>query len=175
MYYVIDKIHVINPIKTTSIMVNEVRDKANASAMRRAMMANTTDDCHILLRGSARQQRTTLMLRDVRYIIEAHFELEDNPKGLNPDKVQSLIGKRSLAGACYNQPYFGLRENVAHFRQYEGKVVVPEEARITKDLGLMFHSYDYTDPQDPKPMFFQAKLVDGTITIPPVDSEEVFK
>lgn len=172
--YVIDKIHVVNPIKTTSIMRNEIRDKTSATLIKRAMARGTTQGCYIVTSGAVRQQRTTLMLKDVRYIIEAHFELEKNVKGIDADKVQSLLGQRSLKGAYHHQPYLGCREFTANFRQYEGEVVLPPEARITKDLGYMFLDYDYSDPKSPNPMFFRAEMVDGTITVPRVDSGEVY-
>ncbi len=169
--YVIDKIHVLNPIKTISVMRNEVRDKASISQIKKAMRAGTTNGCCIVTNGSMRQQRSTLMLKDVRYIIEAHFELASSKKG-DESKVMGILGERSLKGAYYNQPYMGCKEFVAHFRQHQGEVVIPEEARMTKDLGYMFHSYDYSGPE-PKPRFFRAMMNEGTIIVPTIDSGEV--
>ena len=171
--YVIDKIHVLNPIKTESLMRNEVREKASISQLQRAMKAGTTNGCCIVTQGNMRQQRSSLVLKDVRYVIEAHFELS-NAKANDESKVMGILGERSLKGACYNQPYMGCREFVAKFRQYQGDVVIPDDAKITKDLGYMFHSYDYSDPSNPKPRFFRAILNEGTITVPSVDSGEVY-
>ena len=70
MRYTIDRIHVLNPIRFTNVRRNEVKSKALASTMRTAATGggklpyiNTKDDI---------QQRASLILIDVRYVIEAH-------------------------------------------------------------------------------------------------------
>jgi CRISPR-associated protein Cas5d len=39
----------------------------------------------------------------------------------------------------------------------------------------MLYDLDYTDPQDPKPAFFRAKLVEGVLIVPDWESEEVHR
>ena len=75
MRYTIDRIHVLNPIRFTNVRRNEVKSKALASSIRSVMThggelpyINTKEDI---------QQRASLILTDVRYVIEAHFELTE--------------------------------------------------------------------------------------------------
>lgn len=61
-------------------------------------------------------QRAALMLRDVHYVIEAHFTMTDqaNPSD-NSGKFQDIVKRRLRKGQCYSQPYLGCRECTAHF------------------------------------------------------------
>ena len=68
----------LNPIRFTNVRRNEVKSKALASSIRSVMThggelpyINTKEDI---------QQRASLILTDVRYVIEAHFELTDRAK-----------------------------------------------------------------------------------------------
>src|SRR5207244_827768 len=79
MRWVIDRIHVLNPIRFANIRRNEVA--AQSSAGHKIPLANV----HKAMRGEPaelhvfieekRQQRASLVLRDVSYVIEAHCEL----------------------------------------------------------------------------------------------------
>src|SRR5580704_10522084 len=65
--WVVDEIHVLNPIKWMSIRRNEVAGKASPG--------------NPIYIEDQRQQRSTLLLRNVRYGIVAHFEvLPHNPE-----------------------------------------------------------------------------------------------
>ena len=41
-----------------------------------------------------------------------------------------------------------------------------------RDLGWMLYDHDYTDPTDPKPLFFRAKMDHGVIVIPDCNNRE---
>lgn len=73
--WIVDRIHVLNPIRFTNIRRNEVGTKA-AAPSRAAMNGDTiaTPGIHI---EENRQQRAATLLRDVSYVIEAHFEILD--------------------------------------------------------------------------------------------------
>jgi CRISPR-associated protein Cas5d len=45
----------------------------------------------------------------------------------------------------------------------------------TRELGWMLYDMDYSIPNNIKPMFFRAKMVNGVIEIPDENSEEVRK
>ena len=163
----------LNPIRFTNVRRNEVKSKALASTMRTAIanggelpFINTKDDI---------QQRASLILTDVRYVIEAHFELTDKatPED-NPGKFKDIIRRRLDRGQCYSTPYFGTREFPAHFKAYEGSM--PPEGHYSgegeRDLGLMLYDMDYADPQNITPMFFRAVMRDGVID---VAGSEVFR
>ncbi len=69
----VDKIHVLNPIATTSVRRNELLSKIPKSNMLQAY--NGGD---VKLYNSSRDdiiQRASVILRDVCYVIEAHFEM----------------------------------------------------------------------------------------------------
>src|SRR5690606_33667805 len=70
--WVIDRVQVINPIRYASIRRNEVGKKIPAGAARAAMSAGR--GALGLYIEEERQQRAALILRDVSYVIGAHFE-----------------------------------------------------------------------------------------------------
>ena len=120
------------------------------------------------------QQRAALLLRDVRYVIEAHFEMTEKASaGDNPGKFQDIVKRRIQKGQFYHQPCFGCREFPAQFRLCEELPPCPEELKGERDLGWMLYDMDYSDPEDIRPRFFRAKLEDGVLNVPPWDSEEV--
>mgnify|MGYP000335053856 CR=1 FL=1 len=103
MRYTIDRIHVLNPIRFTNVRRNEVKSKALASTMRTAATGggklpyiNTKDDI---------QQRASLILIDVRYVIEAHFDLTDKATpDDNAGKFKDIIRRRLERGSATRCP-----------------------------------------------------------------------
>ena len=172
MRWYIDRIHVCNPIRFTNLRRNEVKSTVSArtvcTVMERGkglLYLNTSEDI---------QQRAALMLKNVRYIIEAHFELtEKAAPGDNPGKFQDIIKRRIRKGQFYHQPCFGCRELPAQFCLCEEIPPCPEELRGERDLGWMLYDMDYTDLENITPLFFRGILRDGILEIPPWDSEEV--
>ena len=121
------------------------------------------------------QQRAALLLRDVRYVIEAHFEMTDKAApGDNPGKFQDIVKRRIQRGQFYHQPCFGCREFPAQFRWCGELPPCPEslEGR-TIDLGWMLYDMDYSDPEDIQPLFFRGSLENGVLNVPARDSGEV--
>ena len=49
----------------------------------------------------------------------------------------------------------------------------PPELAGERDLGWMLLDLDYSDKENIKPVFFRAKLIDGVLTVPRMDSAEV--
>lgn len=121
-------------------------------------------DFLILLRKEKTQQRATMMLRDVHYVIEAHFVMTDqaNPSD-NPGKFQDIVKRRLRSGQAYMQPYLGCRECTAHFRLWDGGEIPTIDE--TRDLGYMLFDLDYSDPENIQPMFFRAQMVHGVIDL----------
>lgn len=61
-------------------------------------------------------QRASLILCDVCYVIEAHFEMTDKAnESDNAGKFKDIIMRRLKRGECYHMPYFGCREFPAQF------------------------------------------------------------
>ena len=109
MRYVIDRIHVCAPIRFTNIRRNEVKDVISARNVK-AEMNSRSGDLYIAASESI-QQRAAMVLRNVHYVIEAHFEMTENAAPSdNPGKFCDMLRRRVEKGKCYHQPYLGTRE-----------------------------------------------------------------
>ena len=172
--WVIECIHVCSPIRFTNIRRNEVKDVISARAVKSVMEKGKGIDELYLATTESIQQRAAMVLKDVHYVIDAHFDMTDQAApGDNPGKFQDIIKRRLERGQCYSMPYFGTREFAAHFARCTELPPCPEELLGERDLGWMLWDMDYIDPQDIKPKFFRAKLVDGAMDVPPPESGEV--
>lgn len=170
--YTIDRIHVCAPIRTMNLRRNEVKSTVSARLARTVMERGKGE---LYLAASEEiQQRAALLLRDVRYVIEAHFDMTDRaaPED-NPGKFQDILKRRIQRGQFYHQPCFGCREFPAQFKPCEALPPCPEELKGEKDLGYMLWDMDYSDPENITPLFFRAKLMDGVLNVPTRDSGEV--
>lgn len=171
MKWRIDRIHVCSPIRFTNIRRNEVKDTISARKVK-TVMEKGQGELYLAVPESI-QQRAAMVLRDVHYVIDAHFDLTEKAvPGDNAGKFQDIIKRRLERGQCYSAPYFGTREFPAHFRRCTALPPCPEELRGVRDLGWMLLDMDYTDPQNITPRFFRASLTDGVMVVPPWDSEE---
>lgn len=181
IHWQITKIEVLNPIKWTSIRRNEVGAVAN------------TNKSAIYIEDN-RQQKNSLLLKDVRYRIWAKMEFRsvskrkaegdlftrEPGKDENPMKYYQMFERRASKGQCFNQPYLGTREFSASFR-----LINPTEENLppaisaeeggTKDLGIMLYDMDFTDKKDIQPMFYRPQLKEGVIIVPPLNSEEILR
>lgn len=157
----VDKIYVCKPIRFTNILRNEVASKISA---RNVLTEANGKKRSYIDRNADIQQRATTMLRDVHYVIEAHFEMTDkaNPSD-NPGKFQDIVKRRLRSGQAYMQPYLGCRECTAHFRLWEGGDIPTIDE--TRDLGYMLYDMEYSDPENIQPMFFRAQMVHGVIDL----------
>ena len=172
MRWQIDRIHVCAPIRFTNLRRNEVKATISARSAK-AVMEGGKGKLY-LCTAEKIQQRASLLLRDVRYVIEAHFEMtEKAAPGDNPGKFQDIVTRRIRKGQFYHQPCFGCREFPAQFRLCEEDPPCPEELKGEKDLGWMLYDMDYTDPEHITPLFFRGILRDGVLEVPPWGSEEV--
>ena len=165
MRWVVDRIYVLNPIRFTNIRRNEVECKLSAANVK-AVMNGGEKELAVYTAGEI-VQRASLILRDVRYVVEAHFEMTDQANaGDNPGKFQDIIKRRLRRGQCYHQPYFGCREFPARFQLYEGEAVptaYPNEEE--RQLGYMLYDKDYRTPGDIQPRFFRAVLRRGVLDL----------
>ena len=164
MRWVIDKIYVRKPIQFTSIRRNEVKSKVLAGNVLSAINGGGKP----LYISSKEEivQRASILLRDVEYVVEAHFEM--TPKatpGDNEGKFKDIIMRRLRRGECYHRPYFGCREFPAQFALYEEEKVDTAYDGTERDLGYMLYDLDYSDTEDIKPMFFRAVMKDGVLDV----------
>ena len=158
----IDRIHVLNPIAFTNIRRNEVKDKILSTNVRSVMAG--ADKPLAIYTSESIQQRASMVLTDVRYVIDAHFTMTEKANETdNPGKFIDIARRRLERGQCYHQPCFGCREFPAHFRPWAGGPV-PAIAE-TRSLGLMLYDMDYSDPRSIQPTFFRAELVNGVLEV----------
>lgn len=163
--WVIDSIYVCNPIRFTNIRRNEVSQKISANNVREVM--NGKNSPLYINTSEAIQQRASLVLIDVRYVISAHFDM--TPKASAADtaeKFYAMTCERLKGGKHFMQPYFGCREFPAYVKLFEGDLPAPpEDLAGTRDLGYMLYDMDYSNPEDIRPTFFRAVLKEGMLNL----------
>lgn len=173
IHWQVTKIEVLNPIKWTSVRRNEVGAVASKTP---------------IFIEDKRQQKNSLMLRDVRYRLYAKLEFipvrnrkqkpdENDHSDENPAKYNAMFERRAGKGQCFTQPYLGTRECSAAF-----KLVNPETDALdapiseSRDLGIMLYDMDFeTDIKNPPAMFYRVRMENGVIIVPPKDSEEILQ
>lgn len=165
----VTRIWVLRPIRFASIRRNEVGCKIPAKTAATAMK-NGRGSLGVYVEEE-RQQRAASILRDVAYVIEAHFDIisgEDNIV-----KHLEQFRRRARDGRCYHRPYLGCREFSAQFELIEDSQALPEvhpDLRGERDLGYMLYDIDFDDSM--KSHFFRAVLRDGVIDVPLLMSRE---
>ena len=163
MKWVIDKIYVQKPVQFTSIRRNEVKSKISSNNV--LPVYNGADKPLYISTKSDIVQRASLLLRDVSYVIEAHFEMTEKAvESDNPGKFKDIIMRRLKRGECYHTPYFGCREFPANFCLCEDEKIETAYSG-EKDLGFMLYEMDFSDLDNIQPMFFRALMKDGVINL----------
>lgn len=163
MKWVIDKIYVQKPVQFTSIRRNEVKSKISSNNV--LPVYNGADKPLYISTKSDIVQRASLLLRDVSYVIEAHFEMTEKAvESDNPGKFKDIIMRRLKRGECYHTPYFGCREFPANFCLCEDDKIKTAYSG-EKDLGFMLYDMDFSDLDNIQPMFFRALMKDGVINL----------
>lgn len=156
----IHRIAVLNEVKWTAFRRNEVSNRAAKPAMATVDSGGTAP---VLFADNERAQRNTVALRDVRYEIEASFEMTSRAgKDDNPGKFADMFRRRVEGGQHFHKPYLGCRECVADVEPSDGKQT---PISVSKDLGLMLFDIDYSSEKK-KPLFFNAVMKDGVIEVP---------
>lgn len=194
--WVIDRIHVLKPIRFTNIRRNEVGSKgSNPTAA--AMKGESVTAIGILIEDE-RQQRAATLLRDVAYVIEASIEIldlrmdkggEEKPANQIAGKHLDIFHRRARTGQCFHQPCLGNREFPARFTLIDADAPIPPSElppeQLNKELGWMLHDIAYIPAEKnakdsfltgqgkrvrTEPRFFNAKLENGIIEVPPLQS-----
>lgn len=161
--WIIDRIHVCNPIEFTNIRRNEVKSKVLTSSVRSVM--NGAQEALFINTAQDIQQRASLVLKNVRYVIEAHFDLTTQTGETDtPEKHYNIVLRRLRNGQCFHQPCLGCREFPAHFQLFEQETV-PSTHTGKTDLGFMLFDMEFSDPEAITPMFFRAVMQDGMIDL----------
>ena len=168
----VERIDVLRPIRWESVRRNEVG----------SVMSPQTSGLFI---EDQRQQRAGLLLREVDYIIHAHFEI--TPRAGPEDTVvkhEQMFWRRAENGQSFHRPYFGCREFAANFVLMPDGEPLPEPINESRELGYMLHdichhnnvngdSAPHFCSEQCQPRFFRATLKNGRLKVPPLDSGEV--
>lgn len=162
--WVVIRIGVLNPIVFDSIRRNEVgetisKDKVVQALKHKKPLELVANDVRV------RQQRTSLVLRNVAYVIEARFELTERA---GPDdsfgKHLDCFNRRARTGKCFHRPYLGCREFPAHFELLEGTMPASKLCdHPSRDLGVMLYDIDFSD--DMTPLFYRPRIEGGVIEV----------
>ncbi|MDD2218911.1 MAG: type I-C CRISPR-associated protein Cas5c [Desulfoplanes sp.] len=170
--WVVDKIHVLKPIVFDNVRRNEVSSKI--SKPNPVTVVKNKKPLYFLVDdGGNRQQRATTLLRNVEYVIDAHFDLTDKAgPGDNAGKHLDIFNRRARAGQFFHQPCLGCREFPAFFELLEEEDI-PASCYTgeKRELGYMLLDIDFE--HDMTPLFFKAVMKDGVIEPPSRFSVEV--
>lgn len=158
--WVVDRIHVMKPVRFDNIRRNEVAAKIpvkGKTGINTAMKGGETP-LHLCVEDN-RQQRAAMVLRDVEYVIEAHFKYTSD-EDRNDGKHLDMFNRRAKKGQCFHRPYLGCREFAAFFEPVKGDVPASPLGGET-DLGWMLHDINYNAGMTP--IFFRPTMRNGII------------
>jgi len=158
--WVVDRIHVMKPVRFDNVRRNEVSAKVPVKGGNgvNAAMKGGTAPLRLYVEDN-RQQRAAMVLRNVEYVVEAHFEYTSDGDR-NDGKHLDIFNRRLTKGQCFHRPYLGCREFAAFFEPVEGAIPA-SSLKGEKNLGWMLHDIDYKSGM--APIFFRPVMKDGVI------------
>lgn len=179
---IIDKIIVFNPIKFINIRRNEVKNKIAQKVVLSQMKGKSSPEIYA---SEQRSQRAGMLLKDVKYGIEFHFELTGNKSNHadeSEEKHYNIILRRLRNGQCFRQPCLGCREfSVSKIKLVEefDLLHVDSSLRGDIDLGYMLYGLKFADGglpvnnnwDEPKfsdkadPLYYRPHMIDGVINV----------
>ena len=170
MRWVIERIAVLKPIRHIAVKRNEVASKIPSDVTQWARLNRVDRE---FFADTDRQQRNALLLRDVDYVVIAVIELTD--RAGSDDSIQKFVEmfkRRVEKGQHFHQPYLGCREFPATV-SFAAGTERPDEDLLGQevDLGWMLHDIEYDNGRPKQPRFFQARMRDGVVDVPPFERE----
>lgn len=159
--WLVREIHVLRPIRYTSLVRNEVSSRQSFDAARAWAQSGGSyaapDD---------RTQRHTLALRDVGYRIRADLRLRADVTD-DIAKYRDQFRRRVQRGQCFSMPYLGCREFTASFGAPDGSPPIER----SEELGNFLLDIEYGPDGRGQPRFFAAILDRGVLHVPAFASE----
>lgn len=156
----VERIHVLKEIRFAAFRRNEVNTKAVGPP---AAIVKNGGPAPVYFADEDRAQRNTVALRDVDYIIEAHFAMTEKASAEdNVKKFVDMFERRVVKGQHFHQPYLGCREFVAEILPATD---APEPIAETRELGLMLWDIAFGESGN-RPVFFNACLRNGVLEVP---------
>ncbi len=180
--YRIQRIIVFNPIRFMNVRRNEVKSKVLLSKVKSQMKGDNSPE---IFTAEERSQRSSMVLRDVKYGIEFCFELthlrsENDDEG--EKKHYNILKRRLEKGQCFRQPCLGMREfavnRIALVEDFDYDAISSELKGVT-DLGYMLYRMQFKDGGKPvngdwenprfsdtaDAVFYHPYMIDGIIDV----------
>ena len=145
-----------------------------------------------LLVEHERQQRTSLILKDVKYVIRASVRLRPHTRDPVPKYVEQFY-RRVAKGQCFHQPYLGTREFAAYF---EETTPADRPESVNQMIGTMLFDLAFVTADGPQTaqlhfwdhagnirrkvrgrthaLFFNAEVRDGRLPVPQEKYQELY-
>lgn len=179
---VIDRIVVFNPIRFINIRRNEIKSKVLLSSVRAQMNGEKEA---ALYADDERTQRAGMLLKDVKYGVEFHFEmtgLKSEHDDETAEKHYNIMLRRLKKGQHFRQPCLGCREfSVSRLELVDefDLTQVDKELNGDIDLGYMLYGMRFKDEgkpvngdwENPKfsdeadAMYYRPHMIDGVIDV----------
>ncbi len=170
MRWIVERIEVLRPIRFTSVRRNEVG--ARAVVPDAAQIAGDKPPPSLdATSNSVRQQRASLLLRDVAYVIQARIALTERagPQDTLP-KYRDMFLRRAERGQWVRPPCLGCREFAADVGLADAGTPPPLDQ--DRDLGWMLLDLVWGGGRA-TPRFFHAEMRRGVIEVPALDAPGV--
>lgn len=168
MRWEIREISVLKPIRTMTLLRNEIEDRQSKSPF-------CVED--------RRQPRTSLVLRDVAYLLRADIRVKPHSRH-NLAAYRDQFQRRLDRGGCHHAPCLGTREFAGYFAKATGTEQPIDHSETigtmlfdiafcqdAKKNEMRFRTHDAEGVRTAKgyaePLFFQANLEQGVLTVPP--------
>ena len=183
--WVIDKIIIFNPINFMNIRRNEVKEKTSKRKVI-SMIRGSGEDASIYTKNCI-NQRASMILKNVKYGIEFHFELtglKSEKENFTEQKHYNIMLRRLRNGSCFRTPCFGCSEFpvkkielVEEFDLSKVSPLIVEAGNV--DLGYMCMRLDFCDKGAPvnsnwddpvfsdsaNAIYYHPYMIDGVIDV----------
>lgn len=175
MRFEIRKIGVLRLGTQMTILRNELNDRQSKQPICIDDFAN-------------RAQRSSLILKDVEYLIEAEIRLRPHAVD-HVRKYVDCFERRLAKGQCHHTPYLGTREFAASFARANGE----EPPALNMAIGTMLfdiafiedarrNEFEFRRPKDKetvkgyaRALFFDAKIASGWLEVPGKKYAELYR
>lgn len=108
LHYVIDKIVLYNKPEFINIRRNDVTNRLSMSKVK-SQQKSGRESCS-MYRNEMPTQRASLLLKDVSYGIQAHFQLSDEKDpDMTEEKAYNILLRRLKKGQHFAPPCLGCR------------------------------------------------------------------
>ena len=154
--YVIDKIIVFTPIDFINVRRNEVKEKVSKRKILSQMKGKGDDSC--IYTSETRSQRGAVVLKNVKYGVEFHFEptgIKNEKEDDSAKKHYSIIKRRLEKGQQFRTPCLGCSEfpvkRIEMVDEFDFDLISSDIIAMGDvDLGFMNYKVEFKDNGIPK-------------------------